>query len=63
MECEFSTGDDGGKGSCVDLSLTVRGGNFEEAKKNMEVALQTVIASLLATAKLADLARRSVSVT
>jgi predicted RNase H-like HicB family nuclease len=53
MECEFSTEDDGWKGSCVELSLTVRGSNFEEAKKNMEVALQTAIASVLRDRKMA----------
>lgn len=53
MECEFSTEDDGCKGTCVELSVTVRGSNFEEAKKNMEVALQTAIESLLRDRKMA----------
>ncbi len=53
MECEFSTEDDGWKGSCAQLSVTVRGSNFEEAKKHMEAALQTAIESLLRDRKMA----------
>jgi predicted RNase H-like HicB family nuclease len=53
MECEFWTEDDGWKGACVELSLAVHGSNFEEAKKNMEAALQTAVGSVLRDRKLA----------
>ena len=53
MECEFWTEDDGWKGACVDLSVTVQGSNFEEAKKNMEAALQTAVESLLRDRRMA----------
>jgi predicted RNase H-like HicB family nuclease len=43
MEYEFRTEDDGWKGACVELSIAVHGSNFEEAKKNMEAALQTAV--------------------
>jgi predicted RNase H-like HicB family nuclease len=47
MECEFWTEDDGWKGACVQLSVAVHGSNFEEAKKNMEAALQAAVESVL----------------
>ena len=47
IECKFWTEDDGWKGVCAELSLSVRGGNFEEAKKHMEAALQVYIGSIL----------------
>ena len=47
IECKFWIEDDGWKGVCAELSISVHGGNFEEAKKNMEVALQACIVSLL----------------
>ena len=53
MECKFRTKDDGWKGACVELSLAVHGSNFEEAKKNMEAALQTAVESVLRDRKLA----------
>jgi len=53
MECEFWMEDDGWKGACVELSVTVHGSNFEEAKKNMATALQTAVASLLRDRKIA----------
>jgi predicted RNase H-like HicB family nuclease len=53
MECEFWTEDDGWKGACVELSVTVRGSNFEEAKKNMEAALQTAVEAALRDRKMA----------
>lgn len=53
MECEFWTEDDGWKGACVDLSVKVQGSNFEEAKKNMEAALQTAVESLLRDRRMA----------
>lgn len=53
MECEFFTEDDGWKGICAQLSVTVRGSNFEEAKKHMEAVLQTAIESLIRDRKMA----------
>ena len=53
MECEFWTEDDGWKGACADLSVTVHGSNFEEAKKNMEAALQTSVQAILRDRKMA----------
>ena len=53
IECEFWTEDDGWKGACVELSATVQGSNFEEAKKNMEAALQTALESVLRDRKMA----------
>ena len=47
IECTFWPEDDGWKGSCVELAVSVPGGNFEEAKKNMEKTLQEYISSLL----------------
>jgi predicted RNase H-like HicB family nuclease len=53
MECEFWTEGDGWKGACVELSVTVQGSNFEEAKKNMEAALQSAVESVLRDRKMA----------
>ncbi len=53
VDCMFWPEDDGWSGICAELSLTVRGGNFEEAKKNMEAALQNYISSLVQERKLA----------
>jgi predicted RNase H-like HicB family nuclease len=53
MECEFWTQDDGWKGVCAQLSLTVLGNSFEEAKKHMEATLQTYIEGVLRERKLA----------
>jgi predicted RNase H-like HicB family nuclease len=39
--------DDGWNGVCENLSLSVRGGSFEDVKRNMEAALQTHIESVL----------------
>ena len=47
VECLFWTEDDGWKGSCEKLSLTARGNSFEDAKKNMEAALQAHIEAIL----------------
>jgi predicted RNase H-like HicB family nuclease len=47
FECEFWPEDDGWTGSCPQLTVAVRGNNFEEAKKNMEEALQSRIESIL----------------
>ena len=47
IECTFWCENDGWKGSCVELAVSVLGANFEETKKNMENALQEYIRSLL----------------
>jgi predicted RNase H-like HicB family nuclease len=47
FECEFWPEDDGWTGRCPKLTVAVRGNNFEEAKKNMEEALQSRIESIL----------------
>ena len=47
IECKFWPEDDGWKGVCAELSISVHGGNFEDAKKNMEAALQAFISSML----------------
>ncbi|GAC1439298.1 MAG: hypothetical protein NVS9B5_34810 [Terriglobales bacterium] len=47
VECTFWPEDDGWKGSCTELGITVPGGNFEVAKKNMANALRTYISSVL----------------
>jgi len=52
IDCVWSE-HDGWVGACGELSLTVRAANFEEAKKNMETALQTYILTLLQERKLA----------
>ena len=39
--------DDGWSGVCEKLSVIVRGGSFEDAKKNMEAALQEHIERIL----------------
>ena len=47
IECEFWSEDDGWKGLSRSLSVTVRGSSFEDAKKNMEAALQEHIERVL----------------
>jgi predicted RNase H-like HicB family nuclease len=47
IECEFWSEDDGWTGSCPQLTITVHGNNFEEAKKHMEAALQGKLESIL----------------
>jgi predicted RNase H-like HicB family nuclease len=46
-DCSFWLEDDGWNGACEDLSLTVRGSSFEDAKRNMEAALQAHVESVL----------------
>ncbi|HEU0049825.1 MAG TPA: type II toxin-antitoxin system HicB family antitoxin [Nitrososphaera sp.] len=53
VECLFWNEDDGWKGSCAELALAVSGNSFEDAKKNMEAALQTCIESVLRNHKMA----------
>ena len=46
-DCSFWPEDDSWNGVCEDLSLTVRGSSFEDAKRKMEAALQRQIESVL----------------
>ena len=46
-DCSFWPEDDSWNGVCEELSLTVRGSSFEDAKRNMEAALQAHIESVL----------------
>lgn len=46
VECVFWAEDDGWKGVCEDLSILVRGRDFEESKKQMETVLKTYVRSL-----------------
>ena len=47
IDCDFWSEDDGWKGHCNGLSVTVRGSSFEDAKKNMAAELQTQIERIL----------------
>jgi hypothetical protein len=47
IDCDFWSEDDGWKGLCKSLSVTVSGSSFEDAKKNMETELQAHIEKLL----------------
>jgi hypothetical protein len=53
IECVFWPEEDGWKGACAGGRLTVNGGDFEEAKQNMEVALRAHIGSVLRERKMA----------
>ena len=46
-DCNFWLEDDGWNGVCDELSLTVRGSTFEDAKTKMEAELQAHIESVL----------------
>jgi predicted RNase H-like HicB family nuclease len=46
-DCSFWLEDDGWNGVCDELSLSVRGSSFEDAKTKMEIALQTHIEGVL----------------
>ena len=46
-DCNFQLEDDGWNGVCEELSVTVRGSSFEDAKRKMEAALQAHIESVL----------------
>jgi hypothetical protein len=46
-DCRFWLEDDGWNGVCEELSLTVHGSSFEDAKPKMEAALQAQIESVL----------------
>ena len=47
IDCDFWSEDDGWKGLCKSLSVTVRGSSFEDAKKNMASELQVHIEGIL----------------
>jgi len=47
IECDFWPEDDGWKGECKSLSVTVSGSSFEDAKKNMAGELQVHIERIL----------------
>ena len=47
IDCDFWAEDDGWKGLCESLSVTVRGSSFEDAKKNMATELQVHIEKIL----------------
>lgn len=46
-DCIFQLEDDDWNGVCEELSVTVRGDSFEDAKRKMEAALQAHIESVL----------------
>jgi hypothetical protein len=46
VECVFWAEDDGWKGVCEDLSISVRGCDFAESKKSMETVLKNYVRSL-----------------
>jgi hypothetical protein len=46
VECVFWAGDDGWQGVCGDLSILVRGRDFEESKERMETALKNYVRSI-----------------
>ena len=46
-DCSFWLEDDGWNGVCDELSLTVRGSSFEDAKTKMEAEIQAHIESIL----------------
>ena len=47
MDCDFWSEDDGWKGRCKSLSVTVHGSSFEEAKKNMATELRMHVERIL----------------
>ena len=47
IDCDFWSEDDGWKGQCKSLSVTVCGRSFEDAKKNMAGELQVHIERIL----------------
>jgi len=47
IDCDFWSEDDGWKGLCKSLSVTVQGSSFEDAKKNMATELQALIEKIL----------------
>jgi predicted RNase H-like HicB family nuclease len=49
QDCSFWLEDNGWNGVCEELSVTVRGSSFEDAKRKMEAALQAHIEIVLRT--------------
>jgi hypothetical protein len=47
IDCDFWSEDDGWKGLCKSLPVTVRGSSFEDAKKNMATELQVHVERIL----------------
>ena len=47
VDCRFWMEDDGWNGQCDRFSVYVRAGNFEEAKRKMESALEAHITAVL----------------
>ena len=47
IDCDFWPEDDGWKGLCKSLAVTVRGSSFENAKKNMASELQVHVEKIL----------------
>ena len=47
IDCDFWSEDDGWKGHCKSLEVTVRGSSFEDAKKNMAGELLVLIETIL----------------
>jgi predicted RNase H-like HicB family nuclease len=45
-DCSFWPEDNGWNGACEELSISVRGCSFEDAKRKMEAALQTIESAL-----------------
>ena len=46
-DCIFQLEDDGWNGVCEDMAVNVRGDSFEDAKREMESALEAHIESVL----------------
>ena len=47
IDCNFWSEDDGWKGVCKSLSVTVHGSSFEDAKKNMATELRMHVERIL----------------
>jgi hypothetical protein len=47
IDCDFWSEDDGWKGTCKTLSITVSGNSFEDARKNMAAELQARVERIL----------------
>ena len=58
IDCDFWPEDDGWKGLCKGLAVTVRGSSFEDAKKNMAAKLQADIERILREHPPKGIARR-----
>jgi predicted RNase H-like HicB family nuclease len=47
IDCDFWSEDEGWKGFCQSLAVTVSGSSFEDAKKNMATELQAHVEEIL----------------